>query len=136
MNIRLPSVYVAAICLLAPAILRPQSVARTFKLSGRLLGSSGRNAVYVALWQADGFLKRPAQQVRIEGVFHFEVPAGRWALSAFEDLNSNGILDMGLFGPKEPSGFFRTFTGHHKPRFEEVASFIDRDTPNADIALK
>ncbi|MBV8842790.1 MAG: DUF2141 domain-containing protein [Bryobacterales bacterium] len=64
--------------------------------------------LYVALWEADGFLKRPVQQVRIEPgaerIFRFEVPAGRWAVSAFEDRNGNGVLDMGFFGPKEPSG--------------------------------
>ena len=38
---------------------------QTFKLSGRVLRSSGKSVVYVALWQADGFLKRPVQQVRI-----------------------------------------------------------------------
>ena len=112
----------------------------TFRLSGRVLGSSGKSAVYVALWQADGFLKRPVQQVRFEpGAelhFHFEVPAGRWALSAFEDRNGNGVLDMGLFGPKEPSGFWRAFTGHHKPRFDEVAQLVGRDVLNADITLK
>jgi hypothetical protein len=112
----------------------------TFKLSGRVLGSSGKNVVYVALWQADGFLKRPVQQVRTEPgpapVFQFEVPAGRWAVSAFEDRNGNGTLDMGWFGPKEPSGFWRAFTGWHKPRFDEVASIIERDIPKADITLK
>src|SRR5205807_5889173 len=54
-------------------------------------------------------------------------PGGRWALSAFEDRNGNGVLDTGLFGPKEPSGFWHPFTGHHKPRFEEVAFVIDQD---------
>jgi uncharacterized protein (DUF2141 family) len=112
----------------------------TFKLSGRVLGSSGKSVVYVALWQADGFLKRPVQQVRIEPgaapVFQSDVPAGRWAVSAFEDRNGNGILDMGLFEPKEPSGFWRAFHRWHKPRFDEVASIIERDTPNADITLR
>jgi hypothetical protein len=113
---------------------------QTFGLFGKVLGSSGKSVVYVALWQADGFLKRPVQQVRFEpGAelhFHFEVPAGRWAVSAFEDRNRNGVLDMGLFGPKEPSGFWRAFTGHHTPRFDEVASSIERDVQNADITLK
>jgi hypothetical protein len=112
----------------------------TFRLSGRVLGSSGKSVVYVALWQADGFLKWPIKQIKIgpgaERVFQFDVPAGRWAVSAFEDRNGNGILDMGLFGPKEPSGFWHKFTGWHKPRFDEVASLIERDTPNADITLK
>ena len=112
----------------------------TFRLSGRVLGSSGKSVVYVALWQADGFLKRPVQLVRIGPAaapgFQFDVPADRWAVSAFEDRNGNGILDMGLLGPKEPSGFWHTFKGWHKPRFEEVASMIEGDTANADITLK
>ena len=85
----------------------------------------------MALWQEDNFLKRLLQQIRVEPgaelVFHFEVPAGRWAMSAFEDRNGNGVLDMGLFGPKEPSGFWPTFTGHHKPRFDEVTALVVRD---------
>lgn len=108
MTMRLPAAYVSvAICLLQPIGMRPQSIAQTFQLSGRILighesGLSGSNTVYVALWQADGFLSRPAKQVRIEGgrerVFRFEAPAGYWA--------------------------------------GEVASFVDRDIPNADIVLK
>jgi len=111
-----------------------------FKLSGQVSGSSGKSVVYDALWRADSFLNRPMQQLRFEPgvalVFRFQVSAGRWAVSAFEDRNGNGILDMGLFGPKEPSGFWRPFTGRHKPRFDEVAALIERDTLNADIALK
>jgi len=112
----------------------------TFKISGRVLKSSGKNVVFVALWQADGFLKNPVQQIRIEPgtetSYHFDVPGGRWAISAFEDRNGNGVLDTGLFGPKEPSGFWHPFTGHHKPRFDEVAFVIDQDIPSADIILK
>src|SRR5579862_7375383 len=70
----------------------------TFRLSGRVIGSSGKNVVDVALWQADGFLKRPVEQRRIEPgtkpVFQFEVSRGRWAVSAYEDRNGNGVLDM------------------------------------------
>ena len=113
----------------------------TFKVAGRLLGASGKNAVYVTLWQADGFLTKPVREIKIEPgaepVFHFEVIKGRWAVSAYEDRNSNGKLDMWWFGPpKEPSGFWRPFNGHHKPRFEEVASPVDQDILDADITLK
>ena len=51
-------------------------------------------------------------------LYHFDVPPGHYALSAFEDLNGNGILDMGMFGPREPTGFWRPFQGRQKPRFE------------------
>jgi uncharacterized protein (DUF2141 family) len=128
-------------CMLGSAVARTEAEApETFQLSGRILGASEKSCVYVALWQGDGFLKRPVQQVRIEPgsalVFQFRVAAGRWAISAFEDRNGNGVLDMGVFGPKEPSGFWRPFTGWHKPRFDEVASLIERDTTNADLTLR
>lgn len=114
--------------------------AQTFKLSGRVTGSSGKNNLYVALWQADGFLHHPVQQHKIDAgadpAFEFEVPAGRWALSSFEDRNHNGVLDMGMFGPREPSGFWRPFNGHHKPRLDEVSSQIDKDISNIEIQLK
>jgi uncharacterized protein (DUF2141 family) len=109
-------------------------------LSGHVRGASGAHAVYVALWQREGFLEHPFRQVRFApGVspdFRFDVPPGTWALSAFEDRNDNGVLDMGHFGPKEPSGFWRPFTAWHRPKFDEVAAPVARDTPGADITLK
>ena len=112
----------------------------TVTLSGHVRGASGAHAVYVALWQREGFLEHPARQTRFApGVapdFRFDVPPGSWALSAFEDKNDNGVLDMGHFGPKEPTGFWRAFTAWHKPKFDEVAASVTRDTGDADITLK
>lgn len=109
-------------------------------VSGVVLGASRKHAVYVALWDNDGFLKRPVQQVRLEPglelMFQFQMPAGRWALSAFEDENDNGTLDMGLFGPREPSGFWHSFHAWRKPRFGDVSSLIEQDTTNANIRLR
>ncbi len=113
---------------------------KTVTIGGHVLGASGTFAVYVALWGADGFLVRPVRQIKLpagaDRVFRFETPAGRWAISAFEDRNGNGVLDMGLFGPKEPTGFGRAFNGWHKPRFDEVASQVERDVADADVRLK
>jgi uncharacterized protein (DUF2141 family) len=126
----------AAIALGTSAEAGPASIT----LSGQVRGASGKHAVHVALWRREGFLEHPAREAQFApGVapeFRFEVPPGTWALSAFEDRNDNGVLDMGLFGPKEPSGFWRPFTGWHRPRFDEVAASITSDTPNADITLK
>ena len=94
----------------------------------------------VALWQREGFLERPARQTRFTpGAapdFRFDVPPGAWALSAFEDKNDNGVLDMGLFGPKEPSGFWRPFTAWRRPKFDDVAATVTHDSAGADITLK
>jgi uncharacterized protein (DUF2141 family) len=113
----------------------------TFQVSGKVTGGSGKHPVLVALWREDGFLKgTPVQRARFEAgttpEFHFDVAPGRWALSAFEDVNGNGTLDMGMFGPKEPSGFSKAFNAWRAPKFEDVAFTLDRDTANADIALK
>ncbi len=57
-------------------------------------------------------------------------------MSAFEDKNGNGVLDMGVFGPKEPSGFWRPFTAWRKPCFADVASQIDRSLADAQVMLR
>jgi uncharacterized protein (DUF2141 family) len=128
------------ICLALLALSLGAPAPGTHALSGRVLGGSGKHAVYVALWQADGFLERPAQQARFApgtpASYRFDVRPGRWAVSAYEDINDNGTLDMGMFGPKEPSGFFRPFSGWRKPRFDDVAAAVDRDVGDADIRLK
>jgi uncharacterized protein (DUF2141 family) len=108
-------------------------------LSGEVHGATGKHTVYVALWDASTFLQKPVQQLKFaagdEPVFEFHVAPGSWALSAFEDTNENGTLDMGMFGPKEPSGFWRAFHQWRKPRFADVQSSIDKDTSGADIDL-
>ena len=108
-------------------------------ISGKVTGASGRHPIYVALWDASGFLTKPAQQIRIAPhaslQYQFHTVAGAWAISVYEDDNENGKLDMGLFGPKEPSGFWRSFHGWHKPRFAEVSSQVGADVSNADIEL-
>jgi uncharacterized protein (DUF2141 family) len=112
----------------------------SLKISGRVTGGSGKHTIYVALWDAESFLKQPVQRVRIEpgttASFQFQIAAGRWALSAFEDQNDNGVLDMGVFGPKEPSGFWHAFRAWRKPRFDDVAVQVDRDITDANIELK
>ena len=111
----------------------------TVTLSGHVRNASGQHTIYVLLWQVDG-LTETHREIRIdagrEPRYEFHVPAGRWAISAYEDRNENERLDMGMFGPKEPSGFWPAFRGHHKPRFDEVATTIDGDVPDADIVLR
>ena len=51
------------------------------------------------------------------------VPAGRYAVQAFQDVNGNGKLDRGLFGvPKEPIGISRDAPIHFgPPRWQDAA---------------
>jgi len=113
---------------------------KTVSLSGKVTGSSGKRTIYVALWTEQNFLQKPTQQIRLDPpndpVFQFQIPTGRWALSAYEDENGNGVLDMGLMGPKEPSGFWRPFHRWRKPNFDDVAVSVVHDTSDTVIDLR
>ena len=51
-----------------------------------------------------------------------ELPAGRYALRAFVDINGNGELDTGAFGkPKEPFAFSRITGAADSLRFKAAA---------------
>ncbi len=70
--------------------------------------------------------------------FAFEnVPAGTYAIRAFQDVNGNGDLDMGSFGPKEPWGNYRdkrpTFRG---PKFEEMAFEVKEEMKDIVVEVK
>jgi uncharacterized protein (DUF2141 family) len=119
----------------------PQSAVQAHvTISGRVIGGAGKHTIRVALWDATGFLHKPVQQIEIkpqgEAVFHFEVTSGEWALSAYKDVNENGVLDMGVFGPREPSGFWRAFHKWRKPEFADVSVTVDKDVTNASIELQ
>jgi uncharacterized protein (DUF2141 family) len=123
-----------------PAALAQSGSIEQVEISGRVTGGSSEHTIFVALWDSAGFLVKPVKQLRIDPqaapVFHFYVPAGRWAVSAFEDENNNGVLDMGRFGPKEPTGFWRAFHRWRKPRFGDVASSVDHSVYDANITLR
>jgi uncharacterized protein (DUF2141 family) len=115
------------------------TLAASAVVSGHVAGSSGKHSVYVALWAPTGFLEKPAQALRfdagVEPAFAFTVAdGGRWAMSAYEDVNENGVLDQGFFGPKEPSGFSVPFKKWRKPTFDDVVFDVLGDV-DAGIAI-
>jgi hypothetical protein len=43
---------------------------------------------------------------------------------------------MGTFGPKEPNGFWHPFHAWRKPRFDDVAAWVDHDLTDGDVKLR
>lgn len=83
-----------------------------------------------------------AQKAAVTGpamtlTFH-GLPAGRYAVSAFQDLNGNEKLDTNAFGmPREPYGFSREARGRFgPPSFEEASFSHGGDTQTIQIRLK
>lgn len=112
----------------------------TVPIDGHVANASGKHVVHVALWTADNFLDKPTRELTIPpgGAlrFHFDVAPGRWVVSAYEDKNDNGTLDVGMFGPKEPQGFWRPFKAWRKPRFTDVDRNVGEAIPDAVVTLK
>ena len=69
-------------------------------ISGEVTGGSGKHTIYVGLWDEASYLKTPVRGLRFEAGrparYTFSVPKGRWAISAYEDRNENGLLDQGI----------------------------------------
>ena len=67
--------------------------------------------------------------------FSFEnIPAGVYAIIAFQDKNNNGRLDhiLGLY-PSEPFGFSWKAKAKMIPRFKDISFDVNKDTRDLDI---
>jgi len=96
--------------------------------------------VHAALFDEAGYLVRPlavAQTAQTRLVFH-GVPAGRYAVTAYADLNGNGRLDRNLFGaPTEPWGFSNDAVGRMaSPRFAQAAFEVGETAVSLCISLR
>jgi len=67
-----------------------------------------------------------------------DVAAGRYAISAYHDVNSNGRLDANMMGiPSEPYGFSRDARGQMgPPKFEDAAFTVDKSPVSLTIHVK
>ncbi len=105
---------------------------------------AGGGPVKVALWRSDaGWPSSPAEGAvtasvdaakdAIEVRFPGQRP-GRLAVSVYQDLDRDGKLKMGTFGPKEPWGTSRNVTHAFRgPSFDE--SVVEITATAATIAI-
>jgi len=88
------------------------------------------------LTQAIEIDKEKAAQKSVAFAFK-DVPAGAYTIFCYQDVNNNGKLDEGMFGPKEPHGtYIGEKGGFGPPKFEEIKFDIKQDMINIAITLK
>lgn len=113
-------------------------------ISGIVRGCSGRHRVIVRLQDAKTFgndkeigrVSFEPLAVRGGGIFFaFEVPPGEYAISAFEDENSNGRPDRGWFGQHEPIGYYRSVPVWWTPFFNDVKFKVAGTVSGIEIEL-
>ena len=116
-----------------------------YKVSGFITGCSSKHSVHVILYDEASFKDMTAIQENIyeptgngecKIPFSLNTPQGSYTIAAFEDENNNKKLDFFFFIPKEPSGFFRTFSGMSAPKFEKLKFDVDGDFFGADVELQ
>ena len=75
----------------------------------------------------------PALRLTLRGV-----PAGTYALRAFQDLNGNGVLDRPIIGPpSEPWAVSNDIRhGFRAPRFEEARTTLAPGSPPVVLTLR
>ena len=116
-----------------------------YTVSGLVTGCSSKHSIHVSLYDENSFKDMTAIQESIyeptvseecKVPFTLNTPKGSYTIAAFEDENNNKKLDFFFFIPKEPSGFFRTFSGMSAPKFEKLKFDVDGDFVGADVELQ
>jgi uncharacterized protein (DUF2141 family) len=129
---------------LSAALFLAAGSASSATIEVRVSGVSAKGMVRVAVCDRERFLKQcafsasaPAQAgettVLVKGV-----PAGTWAVLAYQDENGNGELDRNLVGmPKEAYGFSRDARGKFgPPGFEEAAIEVGETPAVTSVRLR
>jgi len=106
----------------------------------------GKGQVRVALFDAAAeFPAKPTQGQRAKAdgaktvVVFRDLPAGRYAVSAYHDENANEKLDRGMFGiPKERTGFSQDARGGPggPPEFRDAAFDLPADGTRVVLRLR
>lgn len=105
--------------------------------------AGGKGNVSVAVCDRERFLKQCAYSASVPArdgetlVSIKEVPAGTWAVLAYQDENANGQLDRNLIGiPSENYGFSRDARGRFgPPSFDDAAIAVKDETVSATVRL-
>lgn len=105
--------------------------------------AGGKGKVSVAVCDRERFLKQCAYHASVPAqagetvVSLKDIPAGTWAVLAYQDENGNGQLDRNFIGiPKENYGFSRDAAGKFgPPGFDDAAIEVREGTVTAPIRL-
>ena len=116
-----------------------------YAVTGFVTGCSSKHSIHVILYNEASFkdmipieesIYEPTDGEECKVPFTLNTPKGSYTIAAFEDENNNKKLDFFFFIPKEPSGFFQTFTGMSAPKFEKLKFDVDGDFFGADVELQ
>ncbi|MFC5461506.1 DUF2141 domain-containing protein [Massilia niabensis] len=120
------------------------SAATAATVQVRVAGVTAKGKVNVAVCDKERFLKQCAYSASAAAqagetlVIVKGVPPGTWAVVAYQDENTNGVLDTNFLGiPKEPYGFSRDARSKFgPPGFEDAAIEVGDEATAATVRLR
>ena len=130
--------------LIAALLFSLPMIVRAATIDVRVTGTAGgKGNVNVAVCDRERFLKQCAYTGSVPArdgetvVTIKNVPAGTWAVLAYQDENANGELDRNLIGiPSENYGFSRDARGRFgPPSFEDAAMPVRDEAATATVRL-
>lgn len=103
----------------------------TYTIGGRINAASPKGKIYVFLCN-DSIFHTPFSGIdtvefwvnydKTQVDYEFKnVPAGRYAIRAYQDVNGNHKMDKWLFGPLEPWGYSYQSKMKFPPEFDDVS---------------
>lgn len=106
----------------------------------KILKAKGKLVVGVyqdeSTWLKKPYLQRVVSTDNEQTVLSFSLPAGTYAISMYQDINSNGELDRNFLGiPKEPVGFGNNYRPFGPPKYEAAAVDVAADNRVQNIEL-
>ena len=116
----------------------------SYEVSGEIIGLTGKHKVYIGLFRKEKWLKKPFKGIVLtpEKVkngrvkYILDAPKGEYAITVYEDVDGNGKLTRGMFGPKEPYGFYRNYSpSFGPPDFDDCHFRVENDLENLNIPL-
>jgi len=137
---RIPAALAALLCGLSAVAMPAHAATVEVHVTGT---AGGKGKVSVAVCDRERFLKQCAYSASVpardgETVATLrDVPAGKWAVLAYQDENENGQLDRNLIGiPSENYGFSRDARGRFgPPSFDDAAIPVKDETVSATVRL-
>lgn len=113
----------------------------TLKVEVSNLENKASTKIWVSVFSEKDFLEKSIQtkSVIISGskvIVEFELPPGEYAVSTYQDVNSNGKLDRYFIGkPKEPYGFSNNVKPFGPPKYKDCRFTLANSPKSISITL-
>lgn len=113
----------------------------TLRVEVTNLEVKGSTKVWVSVFSEKDFLERSIQTKSViatdNKVFvEFDLPLGEYAVSTYQDINSNGKLDRNFIGkPKEPYGFSNNVKPFGPPSYKNCKFAFTNSVKLISISL-